>query len=136
MAAEIFVDTSAWYPAVVAGHPDHRRVAAVLGDRVRRRYRIVTTNLVLGETHALLRHRVHRDAALQFLATVRQPPNVVVYSDAALEDRAITRWLAKDQDQTFSLCDAVSFAVMASRRISEALTLDNHFAAAGFEMAT
>lgn len=135
MAAEVFVDTSAWYPAVVASHADHARVAAALTDRVRRRLRIVTTNLVIAETHALLLHRVHRVAALSFVSMVRQSPNVVVTSDYELEDQAIQRWLAKYEDQPFSMCDAVSFAVMTTRRIPEALALDRHFAAAGFRMS-
>ena len=134
MAAELFVDTSAWFPAVVATHPDHRRIAAQLTERVRGRQRIVTTNLVVAETHALLLHRVHRSAALRFVATVRQKPNLVVASTPELEDHAVSRWLAKFDDQDFSMCDAVSFAVMSARGINEALTLDHHFATAGFRV--
>ncbi len=134
VAGEFFVDTSAWYPAVVSSHADHRRVAAALTDRVRGRQRVVTTNLVIGETHALLLHRVHRHAAHAFLTMVRQSPNVVIYCDAELEEAAITRWLEPYADQPLSLCDAVSFATMSTRRIKEALTLDRHFAVAGFRV--
>ncbi len=35
-------------------------------------------------------------------------------------------------DQLFSFADAVSFEVMSERGVREALTLDNHFGAAGF----
>ena len=134
MAAELFVDTSAWYPAIVSTHADHQRVATALTDRVRRKYRIVTTNLVVAETHALLLYRVHRHAALRFVTTVRQTPNVIVTSDPELEERAVSQWLAKYGDQNFSMCDAVGFAVMSTRRISEALTLDRHFGTAGFQV--
>jgi predicted nucleic acid-binding protein len=127
------VDTRACYPAVVSNHADHHRVSKALTDRVQRRQRVVTTNLVIAETHALLLHRVHRDAALAFTSIVRQSPNLVVYADARLEQAAL-EWLERFKDQDFSLCDAVSFSVMASRRISEALTLDGHFVAAGFSV--
>ena len=134
MAAELFVDTSAWYPAVVRSHPDHAGVAEAMTERVSRGVRIVTTNLIVSETHALLLHRVGRSAALQFVQAVRESPNLVVDSSAELERDAILQWLVKFADQDFSLTDAVSFAVMKRRKIREALTLDAHFAAAGFGM--
>jgi len=43
-------------------------------------------------------------------------------------------WLRRFRDQRLSLADAVSFEVMRSRRIRDALTLDSHFALAGFRM--
>ncbi len=135
MAGELFVDTSAWYPLAVRSHPDHGSLASVLVDRIRRGVRVVTTNLVIGETHALLLRRAGREPALRFAATVRQAPNLVLWSTPELEDHAITDWLERYSDQDFSFTDAVSFAVMRERDIGEALTLDHHFAAAGFRMA-
>lgn len=132
--AELFVDTSAWYPLVVSAHPDHGPVAKVLREQVAAGVRVVTTNLVIAETQALLMRRVGRAVALTFAQRVRQPPNLVITSSEALEAQAIEQWLARFTDQSFSLCDAVSFAVMSGRRIEEALTLDRHFAVAGFVM--
>lgn len=134
VAAECFVDASAWYPIALANHPDHARLASVLKARVRSGARIVTSNLVLAESHALLTTRVNPGAALAFLRAARARPNVVVESSAELEERAIAHWLAKFSDHRFSLADAVSFAIMAERGIREALTLDHHFATAGFTM--
>jgi predicted nucleic acid-binding protein len=71
-------------------------------------------------------------AAFAFLNQVRLPPNEIVCSDPDVEGRAIALWLTRYSDQTFSLADAVSFEVMKSRGIRDALTLDSHFAAAGF----
>jgi len=62
------------------------------------------------------------------------PQMLVVRSNADLERAAITEWLERYDDQDFSFADAVSFAVMAERRIQGALTLDRHFGAAGFRM--
>lgn len=132
MAAELFVDTSAWYPIAVSRHPDHVVLSALLAERVRSRSRIVTTNLVIAEAHALLLVRTQRRAALAFLRAVRRPPNEIVTVTAELENRAITHWLERYDDQDFSLADAVSFEVMSERGVREALTLDRHFAAAGF----
>lgn len=132
--AELFVDTSAWYPLVVRSHPDHPAVAAVLREQVAAGVRVVTTNLIIAESQALLMRRVNRAVAMEFVQRVRQPPNLVVRSTEQLEREAVDQWLAGFEDQAFTLCDAVSFAVMSARRISEALTLDRHFAAAGFVM--
>lgn len=132
MAAEVFVDTSAWYPAAVRTHPDHERVANALRARVTRGDRIVTTNLVVAETHVLLLRRVSCTVALTFVRTVDQAPNLVARSTPELESKAVAEWLEPYGDQDFSFTDAVSFAVMTERNIDEALTLDAHFRAAGF----
>ena len=132
MAAEVFVDTSAWYPAVVRNHPDHRRVATALTRAVQQGKRAVTTNLVVAETHALLLCRAGAPVALAFARTVRQPPNLVISSDPDLEVVALGDWLERFSDPDFSFTDAVSFAVMSARGIAEAITLDRHFGVAGF----
>lgn len=135
MPAEVFVDTSAWYALALRRDSAHVHLTAALRHRVRRGTRVVTTNLVVAETHALLLRRTTRDTALAFVRRIDQPPNVVVRSTSELEAAAVSRWLERYDDQEFSLADAVSFAVMAERGIGEALTLDRHFAAAGFRMA-
>ena len=132
MAAELFVDTSAWYPIAVPSHSDHQVLADALTAEIRRGRRIVTTNLIVAETYALLLSRTRRQAALGFLRAVRQSPNEVVSATPELEDHAITHWLERYEDQDFSLADAVSFEVMTGRGIREVLTLDDHFSAAGF----
>ncbi|HEX3866607.1 MAG TPA: PIN domain-containing protein [Gemmatimonadaceae bacterium] len=133
---ELFVDTSAWFPLLLRRHPEHAALTAVLRRRVAQGERIVTTNLVLSETHTLLLYRGHRAAATAFIRAARETPNVIVSSTSELEEHALTGWLDRYDDQDFSFTDAVSFAVMDDRRIGRALTLDRHFAAAGFEMLT
>lgn len=119
---------------MVRNHPEHRPIAAELTRAVKRGARIVTTNLVIAETHVLLLRRVGRDVALAFARTVRHPPNLVVSSDPDLEAQAVQDWLERYTDQDFSFTDAVSFAVMDARDIEEALSLDHHFAVAGFRV--
>lgn len=135
MSGEFFVDTSAWYPLVVASHPDHAKLARTLRARIRDGRRVVTTNLIVAETHALLMRRASIPAALQFARTIGDPPNVVVRSSEELETRAIRDWLEPYDDHDISLADAVSFAVMSERKIDEVLALDHHFTSAGFRVA-
>lgn len=132
MSRELFVDTSAWYPLVDRGHVDHARLAALLKGRLREGVTLVTTNLVLAESHALLLRRIGRTVAQTFLSAARAAPNTVIFSAAELEEEAEREWLTRFTDQSFSLADAVSFTVMTQRAISEALALDRHFTTAGF----
>lgn len=133
MPAELFVDTSAWYPLVDTAHPDHEALAGILRERIAAGAVVVTTNLVLAESHALIMRRIGREPALTFLDGARAEPNVVVYSDREIEKKARADWLDRFGDQRFSLTDAVSFAVMTERGINEALALDRHFSTAGFQ---
>ena len=129
---DLFVDTSAWYPLADRAHRDHDLLARTLRERLRQGARIVTTNVVVAETHALLRRRAGHRAALAFLKAVRQVPNRVEYVTPERETDAISRWVERFSDQPFSLADAASFAVMSELGIREALTLDHHFTVAGF----
>jgi len=132
VAAELFIDTSGWFPLADPKDRAHTVMASALRDAVKRRKRIVTTNLVIAETHALIMRRIHRAAALAFLREVVRAPNIVVTSTVDYEATAQRDWLERYEDQDFSLSDAVSFAVMAERGIREALALDHHFVVAGF----
>jgi uncharacterized protein len=134
VAGEFFVDTSAWYPLLVAKHPDHAALASALRGLIRNHRRLVTTNLVVAETHALLLRRVGHATAIAFVKTVDEAPNVVVRSTRDLEREAERDWLVRYTDQDFSFTDAVSFAVMTNRRIRDALSLDHHFEIAGFQL--
>ncbi len=110
------------YPLVVASHADHQRLSAVMRASVERRVRIVTSNLVVAESHALIMRRAGIAPALRYVQLVRASPNVVVTSDEPLEDAAVNEWLARYTDQPFSMVDAVSFAIMSTRGIRSQLT--------------
>lgn len=62
-----FVDTSAWFPLADPKHPDHATLSAALRALIAKRRRVVTTNLVVAETHALVLRRAGRAASLAFV---------------------------------------------------------------------
>lgn len=134
MAAELFVDTSGWFPIADPKDRSHDAMASALRDAVQRKRPIVTTNLVVAETHALIMRRFSPAAALTFLKEVVRAPLVVVTSTPEHQEAAQREWLERYYDQDFSLTDAVSFSVMAERGIREVLALDHHFAIAGFNI--
>jgi predicted nucleic acid-binding protein len=134
VAGEFFVDASAWYPLLTAPHADHQRVIAAARALLEEHRRVVTTNLVVAETHALMLSREGRRAALAGLDGMDRSTDILVHSTPERERAARRDWLERYADQDFSLADAVSFAVMRERRITDVLTLDQRFAAAGFRV--
>jgi len=92
------------------------------------------TPMVLSESHALFLRLLGREQATAAIESALQDPtHVLVQVDEALVKSAVERWLRPYRDQNFSLCDAVSFEVMQREGITRALSIDRHFATAGFE---
>ncbi len=132
MRSKIFVDASAWIAVVWNGDQHHAAAAAEYRRLVSASIPLVTTNLVVAEAHALIRRDGGHARAMRFLESLRTTTRVErIYSDADLELRA-ERLLAQFADQAFSFADAVSFAVMRERNMTEAFAFDRHFLAAGF----
>lgn len=134
MRSEIFVDAGAW--VAVASNDDQHHAAAATEYRrlVAASLPLVTTNLVIAEAHALIRRDGGHAHAMRFLESIRSTTHVQrVYSDAIFEERA-ERLLAQYADHAFSFADAISFAVMRERGITEAFAFDRHFLIAGFAL--
>ena len=124
---EIFVDTSAWIALVDPSDLHHKPAVAVYPDLLRRAF-LLTTNLVVAETHIALRRKIGCQVALAFLEKVRQSKRIrVVYPSSEMDETAV-QVLRKYDDQDLSYTDAVSFAVIQTRSIQEAFTYDRHFA--------
>ncbi|HEV3078228.1 MAG TPA: PIN domain-containing protein [Gemmataceae bacterium] len=107
-------------------HDDAR--AAYQAARVR-----LTHCYVLAEFVALahVRH-LPRLPALTFLGDLLDNPDIeTVWVDEPLHREAVALLFTRT-DKTYSLCDAVSFVLMRSRGLNEALTTDRHFEQEGF----
>jgi uncharacterized protein len=94
----------------------------------------LTHSDVLAECIALASaRRLPRGAALTFVIDlVANPDSATVWVDEALHLEALALLIAR-QDQTSSLCDAVSFVLMRQRHLTEALTTDRPFEPEGFQ---
>jgi predicted nucleic acid-binding protein len=51
-----------------------------------------------------------------------------------LASEAISSWIERFPDQSFTLADAVSFELMRRERLTHAFAFDQHFVTAGFEL--
>jgi predicted nucleic acid-binding protein len=126
----IFVDTSFWVALRNRRDGNHAPAEQLLKQRAS--MGLLTTNHVRGETWTYLRRRAGHRAAVDFLEVVERSPRIrVTYVGEDLETEAL-RWLRRRDDREYSFVDATSFALMRSLRITEALTFDQDFAAAGF----
>ena len=107
----------------------HQRVFAVSSQEG---LRIVTTDYVLLEVADALAGTRLRAAVLPFVESLRYShmASIVPASQELLDDGM--RLYANRYDKGWSLTDCISFVVMRSRGITEALTADRHFEQAGF----
>ena len=81
------------------------------------------TNYIEAEADALLLRKLGRALAREWLFTGGLP---VIRALVEEEDRA-REIIARHSDKDWSLCDAISFAVLDARRIRRAFTFDRHF---------
>jgi uncharacterized protein len=129
---EIFLD--AGYAIALAAPSDQLHIRALaLADQLEATgRRIITSQAVLLEIGNALSKRRYRAAAVQLLSSLAADPTVeVVPLSRALYDQAFSLFRARP-DKQWSLCDCISFVVMESRGLSEALSADEHFSQAGF----
>jgi uncharacterized protein len=130
--SEVFLD--AGYAIALAAPSDqlHARALAVADQLEATNRRIVTTQAVLLEIGNSLCRQRYRSAAVQLLASLESDPTVeIVLLSKGLWDEAFRLYRARP-DKQWSLCDCISFVVMESRGLSEALSADEHFQQAGF----
>jgi len=119
----IFVDSSAWFAAMVKRDRWNVRAKAVLQSEPD----AVTTDHVIVETWLLLNSRYRRDAAERFWENIRRGGVAVEHVTAADLEAA---WAIGEafSDQEFSIVDRTSFAVMERLGLTRAASFDDDFA--------
>lgn len=126
----VFVDTC-YFIARILPHDQWRQFAPTVISPDTSPY---TSSLVLNETISLLQSRGYLSAALDFLREMRNQTRIqVVHVDAVLQAEGwdlFHRWGGSGANAV----DCVSFAIMKSFSIRKALTFDEHFRTAGFEI--
>ena len=132
---EVLADTGAWLAAFHSGDQYHQEAVGELRRLRGRGTRLIVTDLILAELHIHLLYGLGPVGAADHMATLKSDPLIEeVFTDAVLQESAMTRWIRQFADQSFSLTDSVSFAVMRARGIGAAFTFDRHFSIAGFRM--
>ena len=115
---------------------DQHHAAADLAFRaaIERRIPLVTTNLIIAETHRLTLFRAGLAPALRALERIDASPSVTIHFATSGDHVAARRWLERLAPRPVTYTDAVSFAVMEATKCIHVLGFDEDFAAAGFEL--
>ena len=123
MTRSVLWDSSAILALLDADDADHARAVAAAREIASEARPSFVTNYIEAEAHALLLRKLGRTIARQWLLTGGMP---VVRALPAEEQKA-REILARHTDKDWTLCDAISFAVLESRRVGRAFTFDHHF---------
>lgn len=133
-AARLFVDSGAWIALRSRRDQYHAEADRWFRQAIDQRIALVTTNLVIAETHRLTLFRAGFDAALRALDRLDASPSVTVHFATREDHLAARRWIERLVPRPISYADAVSFAVIEQTACSHVLGFDEDFAAAGFEL--
>jgi len=125
----VFADTFALIAWLNPRDDAHAVVSAYLDGFTGR---LVTTEWVLVELADALSAPDARLTAAAFLKAVRADPLFDVVGYVPIVYQAGFELFASRPDKAWSLTDCISFGVMAERKLSDALTADQHFEQAGF----
>jgi predicted nucleic acid-binding protein len=129
---DVILDTS-YAIALSSPEDEYYSKADEIGDQMAAdRTRVVTTRAVFLEIgNALGKKRFRGDAVTLLMAMERDTNVEIVPLSEALYARAFQLYSARP-DKEWGLIDCVSITVMQDRKISAALTADEHFQQAGF----
>ena len=129
---ELFLDTG-FAIALASPRDQHHRRAAELANEIKANAsRLVTTQAIVLEIGNSLSKQNHRSAAVRLITSLRTDETVEILTiDDPLFDKSFALFANRD-DKEWSLTDCMSFVVMETRGITDALTPDEHFIQAGF----
>ena len=123
MTRSVLWDSSAILALLDADDADHSRAVSVARSIASEKRPSFITNYVEAEAHALLVRKLGRTLARQWLLTGGLP----VMSVFPAEEQKAKEILARHTDKDWTLCDAISFAVLDARNVRRAFTFDHHF---------
>ncbi|MBI2832873.1 MAG: type II toxin-antitoxin system VapC family toxin [Acidobacteria bacterium] len=123
MTRSVLWDSSAILALLDADDADHAGAVAVARDIASERRPSFITNYIEAEAHALLLRKLGRAIAREWLLTGGLP----VVPALSAEEQKAKEILARHTGKDWTLCDAISFAVLDARHVSRAFTFDHHF---------
>ena len=123
MTRSVLWDSSAILALLDADDADHARAVAVARRIASEERPSFITNYIEAEAHALLLRKLGRTVAREWLLKGGLP----VVRALPAEEQGAMEILARHTDKDWSLCDAISFAVLDARQVTTAFAFDRHF---------
>lgn len=123
MNRAVLWDSSAVLALLDADDADHETATQAARAIATEERPSFVTNYIEVETHALLLRKLGRTLALEWLLRGSLP----VVRVSPREEQRAKEVLAIYRDKDWSLCDAISFAVIEARGIELAFSFDSHF---------
>ena len=124
-----FVDTSFWVALQFQRDRSHDLARALWRSGPSK---LITSNLVVGETWTFLRRRAGHEAAIAFIDAVGASRRLTIKRLNQDMEAQAWRWLRQHDEREYSFVDATSFVLMTRLHLAEAFAFDGDFAAAGF----
>ncbi len=131
---EVFLDT-AYAIALSSPNDQYHECAIALSEELElEETTFITTHAVIFEIGNAMAKQRHRKDAIALLNSIREDEHFeIIPVSEELYVRAEKLFCARP-DKEWSLTDCVSFIVMTDLGLSEALTSDEHFKQAGFQI--
>lgn len=130
----VLLDTSAVFAAARPRSDRHAEASTAYRTLLRGSERLVMTDLIVTELHALSIARVHPAFGLDLVDRLLASTRIEIVSAGMARIHAAADLLEQRPGRAYSLTDAVSFVLMGELAIGRAFTLDADFAAEGFEL--
>ena len=128
----IFVDTSGWLALVVKSDFLHERAVEIYDELLKKGCDFITHEGILLEVANSLSSAKARGTVLKLKESIETSNRIEMFSLSPDLIEAGWELYAERPDDEWSVIDCISFVVMRSEEMTEALTADKHFEQAGF----
>ena len=130
----VFVDTGAWIALALTRDPLHPRASDTWALLAHAGARLHTSVSIVVETFTFLDRNTERNVALAWKDALKVVPRLRVLPSTSRDLEHAWKYFERPDFHKLSAVDALSFVLMAQRRIRVAFAFDGHFATAGFRM--
>ena len=130
----VFVDTGAWIALALTRDPLHPRASETWELLASTGAKLHTSVSIVVETFTFLDRNTTRTVALAWKDSLEVVPRLRVLPCTSRDLNHSWKYFERPDLHKLSTVDALSFVLMAQRRIRVAFAFDGHFATAGFRM--